>query len=102
MIELGLVVNHVEAWQIGLVNFSSFFIAGLIPLIPYILTIHSDADMLICAIIIGILQLFTIGYVKATIIGGDAEAKYKSGIELLVFGGAVIIIGSFCGSLFGK
>lgn len=72
MTELGLVVNHVIAWQIGLVNFSSFLIAGIIPLIPYFLAIHADTDMLLWSAIIGIFQLFTLGYVKGMIIRGDS------------------------------
>lgn len=80
MTELGLVVNHVVAWKIGLVNFSSFLIAGVIPLIPYFLEIHSDVSMIFWSAIIGAIQLFTLGYVKGMIIRGDGEVKRRSGL----------------------
>jgi vacuolar iron transporter family protein len=71
MTELGLVVEHVSAWQIGLVNFTSFLLAGVIPLLPYILTYNSQSNVLIWSAIIGVLQLFALGYVKGVIIRGS-------------------------------
>jgi VIT1/CCC1 family predicted Fe2+/Mn2+ transporter len=91
----------VNAWQIGLVNFSSFLIAGAL-LLPYIVAIHEDHGMLFWSAIIGVVQLFALSYVKGMIIARDGEGKRKSGLETLLMGAAVTIIGVFIGSLFGK
>lgn len=102
MTELGLVADQVSAWQIGLVNFASFLIAGALPLLPYVVAIHADHGMLFWSAASGVVQLFGLGYVKGVIIGRDGEGKRQSGLETLLVGAAVTIIGGLMGSLFEK
>lgn len=80
MSELGLVANSVSAWQIGLVNFSSFLVAGALPLLPYMLAIHADHGMLFWSALIGVGQLFALGYLKGMIIATDNQVKGRSGL----------------------
>lgn len=101
--ELGLVTNNLEPWKIGLINFLSFLIFGLIPLIPTLFSLHDKANSGEGFIsgMIGVIQLFTLGYMKGYIIGSDFEKKSASGLEIVFFGIVVIVIGTYSGSLFG-
>jgi hypothetical protein len=50
---------------------------------------------------IGVIQLFTLGYMKGNIIDSNIEKNTASGLEILFFGSVVIVIGTYSGSFFG-
>jgi VIT1/CCC1 family predicted Fe2+/Mn2+ transporter len=52
--------------------------------------------------VVGVLQLFGLGYMKAYLIGADLEKRRGSGLEILVFGAVVVFVGTTVGSLFGE
>lgn len=80
MTELGLVANNISPWQVGAVNFTSFLIAGALPLLPYILAVHADHGMLPWSALIGVGQLFGLGYLKGMVIASDSQVKRRSGL----------------------
>lgn len=102
LMELGLVVNHVEAWKIGCINFGSFLSVSLLPLLPFILSGPSSdsAVRLVVAVAVGGVQLFSLGYIKGEVIRAGDERKRESGVEILVFGVVVVIIGYVVGNIF--
>jgi VIT1/CCC1 family predicted Fe2+/Mn2+ transporter len=102
LMELGLVVNHVEAWKIGCINFSSFLLVSLLPLLPFMLSPASSESpvRLLVAVGVGGVQLFGLGYVKGEVIRASSERKRQSGVEVLVFGVVVVIIGYVVGNIF--
>ena len=51
---------------------------------------------------IGVFQLFGLGFMKAYLIGADWEKKSTSGLEILFFGIVAIVIGTWSGSLFDQ
>ena len=63
--------NNIDPWKIGVINFIAFLTFGLTPLIPCLLNLHeksSSGGAFICGMI-GVLQLFGLGYMKGYIIG---------------------------------
>lgn len=80
MTGLRLVANNISPWQIGLVNFTSFLIAGALFLPPYILAINADHGMFHWSALIAVGQLFALEYLKGMIIAIDSQVKSKSGL----------------------
>lgn len=78
--ELGLVVgDEDDAKKCGVVTLISFILLGGIPVIPYIISwgiIGSDSQQPVAVLCIGVLELFSLGFAKASMIG---LRKWKSG-----------------------
>ena len=75
----------------GIVTFITFFVAGLIPLIPYILGIENAFKVSI--LLVG-LSLFVIGLIRGKMIEGSS---IRSAIEVLLVGGFAALIAYFVG-----
>lgn len=92
--ELGLVVEDEEvARKCGVVTFISFLVLGAIPALPYIISagiIGSQDQQWIAVICIGVIELFSLGFAKAAMIGLN---KWKSGAETLILGSIITAIG---------
>ena len=73
--ELGLVVDDSSPLWGGVVTFFAFAIFGLLPLIPYI--IDSSKHYALIATLIGAMELFSLGYAKAVLVGLN---RYISGL----------------------
>jgi hypothetical protein len=79
--ELGLVVgSEEEARKCGLVTLISFILLGGLPIIPYVISwgfVGSDMQQPVPVLLIGVFELFSLGFAKASMIGLN---KWKSGI----------------------
>lgn len=99
--ELGLVVgDEAVALKCGVVTLISFMVLGALPAIPYIISsgiLKSGDQQEIAVIVIGVVELFSLGFAKAAMIGLN---KWKSGLETLIFGAAITAIGYAVGLLF--
>jgi vacuolar iron transporter family protein len=99
--ELGLVVEDEEvARKCGLVTFIAFMVLGGIPSLPYIISsgiIGAPEQQWVAVVCIGVVELFSLGFAKAAIIGLN---KWKSGLEMLILGSIITAIGFGVGILF--
>jgi VIT1/CCC1 family predicted Fe2+/Mn2+ transporter len=89
------VISH--SMKHGALMFFSYFIAGFIPLFPYIVpTISNPLEI---SIIASLAALFILG-----ITAGKAASisAWKIGLRMLIVGGLAIIIGVLAGVIFGK
>ena len=80
----------------GILMFISFLLAGSLLLIPYFFTFA--ASPLYAAVVIGLGVLFLTGVIKTHFTGRNAV---KSGVEMLVIGGAAAAISYGIGGLVG-
>ena len=96
--ELGLVIiDDIQALKCGIATLLSFMILGALPAIPYFIAWsinRSNASQLIPVIIIGVIQLFSLGMAKAIMIGLN---PFKSGIETLLIGSVITALGYVIG-----
>jgi len=71
--ELGLVViDEKLALKCGVVTLIAFMLFGVLPALPYIISygiIGSDSQQLAAVLAIGAVELFSLGYAKAAMIG---------------------------------
>ena len=99
--ELGLVVEDpIVAFKCGVVTLVSFMVLGGLPIIPYIISSaiqKNEHQQVIPVIAIGVVELFSLGFAKAAMIGLN---RFKSGFETLVLGTAITAIGYGVGLLF--
>lgn len=96
-----MVEDEVLALKCGIVTLISFMILGGLPAVPYIISsgiIGSADQQTIPVIIIGCVELFSLGVAKAALIGLNI---WKSGAETLIVGGAITAIGYAIGLAFG-
>jgi vacuolar iron transporter family protein len=77
----------------ALIMFFSYFVAGLIPLVPYLLVVGSSA--MIVSIACTLVALLILGVVGGTLSGVRAV---RGGIRAVVVGGLAIALGIFVGS----
>lgn len=99
--ELGLVVDDSNPFWNGVVTLISFIAFGFLPMVPYVISAGINQDdhtqfLLICLIIGGV-ELFSLGFAKAVLVGSN---KFKSGIEALVLGGLAVAVGYGMGLAF--
>ena len=88
-----MVEDPIVAFKCGIVTLISFMVLGGLPIIPYIISSaisKSDHQQTIPVICIGIVELFSLGFAKAAMIGLN---KFKSGFETLFLGAAITAIG---------
>lgn len=88
-----------EATKVPLISggimFVSYFLAGLIPLLPILLfPIEYSRDIAIVAALIG---LFVLGYLKGKIV---KVSPMRSAIEILIIGGLATLVGIVVGNKF--
>lgn len=78
----------------GIIMFISYFLGGLVPLLPILLfPMEYSRDVAIAAALIG---LFVLGYYKGKIV---KVSPIKSAIEILIIGGIATAIGIVVGNL---
>lgn len=78
----------------AMIMFVSYFVAGFIPLFPYILLDREPA--LVTSITASCTALFLLGFLGARHFGSRG---YRSGIRMLLLGGGAIVIGILVGRL---
>jgi len=76
----------------GLIMFISYFVAGFIPLTPYMILQGTEAFWF--SIIISILSLATLGVVGGRLFKVD---MFRSGLKMAVLGGLAIVVGIIIG-----
>ncbi len=95
--ELGLVKSSYEKpINAGLWIGISFIIAGMIPVIPYLLNLQQNVA-LIFAGFFTIIALFVVGSVKGNL---SARNWWKAGFEMVIIGGITASIGYMIGNVF--
>jgi VIT1/CCC1 family predicted Fe2+/Mn2+ transporter len=83
-----------EPRQGGIIMFVSYFIAGLIPLFPYLFN-YSSATIWF-SIGLSLLSLYILGYISGRLSGASPT---KNGIRMFLLGGAAIAAGVVVGRL---
>lgn len=79
----------------GVIMFVSYFLAGLVPLLPIILfPIEYSRNVAIVAALVG---LFILGYLKGKVV---KVSPIRSAIEILIIGGLATTIGIVAGNVF--
>jgi VIT1/CCC1 family predicted Fe2+/Mn2+ transporter len=78
----------------GFVMFTSYFLAGFIPLSPYIFLPNSNAFY--ASIILSLTALLILGYVSARIL---KVKRLRTSLEMLLIGGLAILVGVGVGQL---
>lgn len=94
-------VNAVEkrsrrgAFKGALIMFCSYFAAGLIPVLPFMIFPLNPA--MISSVVLALISLFGLGYLRGKKI--THSHPLRSGFEILLIGGIAAIIGVVVGSL---
>lgn len=79
----------------GVVMFVSYFLAGLVPLLPiFLLPMEYSRNVAIVAALIG---LFILGYLKGKVV---KVSPIRSAVEILIVGGLATAIGIIAGNIF--
>ncbi|MBI2588800.1 VIT1/CCC1 transporter family protein [Candidatus Saccharibacteria bacterium] len=87
--------NPESASVSGLLMFSSYLLAGLIPLTPILILDYPTS--LITSVLAALAALFLLGYVKGRILRVSA---FKGGLKILIIGGLATALGIIVGFLF--
>ena len=99
--ELGLVVDDSNPLINGVVTFISFAVFGFLPLVPYVIGYGIQKDdktqYMLISLIIGGVELFSLGFAKAVLIGLN---KFKAGTETLLLGSLAVAMGYLMGMAF--
>lgn len=85
-----MVVEEAMALKCGIVTLISFMVFGALPSVPYIISsgiLNSGDQQEIAVISIGAVELFALGFAKASLIGLN---PWKSGMETLILGAAIV------------
>jgi VIT1/CCC1 family predicted Fe2+/Mn2+ transporter len=83
-------VDESVALKCGIVTLISFMVFGALPSVPYIISsgiLSLDTQQEIAVIVIGAVELFVLGFAKASLIGLN---PWKSGMETLILGSAIV------------
>ncbi len=80
---------------VGILMFFSYFLGGLIPLLPIVLLQLPFSATI--SIVFALLGLFILGYLKAHIVKVN---PFKSALEIFTLGGVATIIGLAVGKIF--
>jgi vacuolar iron transporter family protein len=92
-------LDNVDAFKVplisGLIMFASYFLAGLVPLLPILIfPMGYSREVAIVAALIG---LFFLGYYKGKIV---KVSPIKSALEILIIGGLATAVGIVAGNIF--
>lgn len=80
--------TRTRAYVCGLTIAASYFIGGLVPLMPYLFFAQVE-DALWCSVFIMALALFSFGWVKTALVGEvNRMTCFRNAIEMLILGGA--------------
>ena len=77
----------------GIIMFAAYFLAGLIPLLPYLKFEVSDAFPL--SILGSVGALFLLGYWS----GRNTKSAWRKAVRMALVGGLAILVGVFAGSI---
>lgn len=91
----GLGVKEPHALRHGIATFAAFNLAGVVPLLAFLLPIVED-DRFIAATILTLLTLFVVGAARSFI---TRENLIRSGMEMLLVGGAAAAVAYGIGAL---
>ena len=92
--ELDILENPKDDPKIhGLATFGAFVIAGLFPLIPFILPIGGNVFLL--SVIFGVLTLFIVGALRSVV---TAVSWFRGGMEMFLVGSAAASVAYFVGA----
>jgi VIT1/CCC1 family predicted Fe2+/Mn2+ transporter len=91
----GLPIEESEPARHALATFLAFAFAGVLPLLPYILT-HDSAWQFPAAIVLTLAALFGTGLFRAAVTGEDWRL---SGLQMLGLGAAVALVAYLAGLL---
>ena len=77
----------------AVIMFAAYFVAGLIPLLPYLKFEVTQAFPL--SIICSVVALFLLGYWS----GRKTKSAWRKAVRMAVVGGLAILVGVFAGNL---
>ena len=90
--ELGLIEENKTPFMSGLATFVAFVIAGLVPILTYVLALFAPAlsnSLFLGSIILTIIALFALGAAKTYVTGIDWK---ESGLEMLIVGSIAAVV----------
>lgn len=73
--------------------FVSYFLAGLIPLLPYVV-LREVTSALRVSILLSLFALFILGLLTARL---TKTGQLKEGLQIVLLGGAAVLLGVFIG-----
>ncbi|OGD84226.1 hypothetical protein A2165_03630 [Candidatus Curtissbacteria bacterium RBG_13_40_7] len=79
----------------GFFMFASYFFAGLIPLLPFLLNSHPKS--LVYSVTSALVGLWVLGFMKGKILH---TPPFKGGLKILIIGGLASLLGLVIGFLF--
>jgi VIT1/CCC1 family predicted Fe2+/Mn2+ transporter len=91
----GLPEQEAYPWKHGTATLVAFVVAGVLPLVPYLLPLDEDAQLPWSAGLT-MMALFGVGVARAAITG---EPRWKTGAEMLLLGGVVALAAYAAGAL---
>ena len=96
--EWGLTLTTPVPWRAGLMTFIAFVIAGLLPLLPFIVksTAGDSQKPFAWSIALAALAFFGIGAIKSWFVG---HSWWRSGLETLTLGGGAAVLAYATGAV---
>ena len=96
--EWGLTLTTPVPWRAGLMTFIAFVVAGLLPLLPYIVTssVGGSQAPFAWSITLAALAFVGIGAIKSWFVG---HSWWRSGLETLTLGGGAAVLAYATGAL---
>jgi VIT1/CCC1 family predicted Fe2+/Mn2+ transporter len=93
--EWGLQLDPPLPWRAALVTFAAFILAGLVPLLPVFVSLHTPAQQTFAAstVLTGV-AFFVIGYIRGRVV---EQRAWLSGLETVLIGGAAAALAYFVG-----
>jgi VIT1/CCC1 family predicted Fe2+/Mn2+ transporter len=90
-------VDHSGLRPIGasIIMFLSYFVAGFVPLLPYLL--YEGKTAFYVSIVFSCTALFVLGLISGLL---SKNSPLKDGIRMFILGGVAILIGALVGSFF--
>lgn len=96
--EWGLTLTTPVPWRAGLITFVAFVVAGLLPLLPFMVTWSAAESQVAFAwsIALAAIAFFGIGAIKSWFVG---HSWWRSGLETLTLGGGAALLAYSTGAL---
>ncbi|OFW13411.1 MAG: hypothetical protein A3H29_16805 [Acidobacteria bacterium RIFCSPLOWO2_02_FULL_67_21] len=91
----GLPEQETYPWKHGTATLVAFVVAGVLPLVPYVLPLDEDAQLPWSAVLT-MMALFGVGVARAAI---TREPWWKTGSEMLILGGLVALAAYAAGAI---